>query len=280
MILIADGGATKTDWALVGGKAEQKRFTTRGMNPFNVSASTMRAEIENYILPNAPKEDVQHIYIYASGCSAKVKQQEVIDWFTPYYPDAAIQVEGDLLGAARATCGRSAAIAGILGTGSNSCLYDGERIVENVPSLGYVLCDEGAGTNIGKILLRDYLRGRMSDEMQQEFARRYKGEESDFLNKLYKEEAPNYYLASFARFAMENQTNDYCREVITQAFNAFFAHQVTTYTDYSRYKLNLVGSIAHLAQQILKDVASEHGVEVGRIIRAPLDELVNYHLQK
>lgn len=165
MILIADGGSTKTDWALVDDKEVKALFSSRGMNPYNVSETTMRMEIESVILPNVYADCVDYIYIYASGCSAKVKQDEVIGWFAPYFKNAKIEVEGDLLGAARATCGREPAIAAILGTGSNSCLYDGVNIVENVASLGYVLCDEGAGTNIGKLILRDYLRGTMPEDM-------------------------------------------------------------------------------------------------------------------
>lgn len=279
MILIADGGSTKTDWALVEGKNIKTTFSTRGMNPYNVSEQTMRKEIEEKVLPNTDVNSVYEIYIYASGCSAKVKQEEVVAWFKPYFPFAKICVEGDLLGAARATCGRSAAIAAILGTGSNSCLYDGENIVENVASLGYVLCDEGAGTNIGRLILRDYLRGRMPEELMQKFAEKYPGEESDFLNKLYKEEGPNYYVASFARFAIENKSTPYCKDVIMQAFDNFFKEQITYYTSYNKYVINVVGSIACLAIDELKEVANKYGMQINNVIKAPLNALVNYHIQ-
>ncbi len=277
--MIADGGSTKTDWALVEAKQIKNRFKTCGMNPYNVSKETMRSEIEQRIVPNAPSEEVKEIYIYASGCSAKVKQEEVMEWFAPYYPKAKIFVEGDLLGAARAACGKTPAIAAILGTGSNSCLYDGENIVENVASLGYVLCDEGAGTNIGRILLRDYLRGRMPKHILDLFAQKHPGEESDFLNKLYKEEAPNQYLASFARFAIENKTQEYCKGVILQAFENFFAEQITAYTDYNNYAINVVGSIGYHASEELKEVAKRHEMRVERVVAAPLEALVEYHVE-
>lgn len=280
MILIADGGATKTDWALVDGDGKAVFFSSRGMNPYNVSADTMRREIEERIVPNVPVDMVEAMFIYASGCSAKEKQREVIDWFAPFFPNTRIEVEGDLLGAARACCGKKAGMAAILGTGSNSCLYDGERIVENVPSLGYVLCDEGAGTNIGKLLLRDYLRGRMPKEVLEMFAQRYKGEETDFLNRLYKGEAPNYYLASFASFAIENKTNSYCREVICLAFKAFFVQQISTYPSYNNYALNVVGSIGFLAKEELMHVAKGFGVEIGKVIKTPLKALVEYHIKQ
>lgn len=279
MILIADGGSTKTDWALVEGRNIKTTFSTRGMNPYNVSDATMRKEIEDNILPHTNVNNIYEIYIYASGCSAKVKQDEVVAWFKPYFPYAKICVEGDLLGAARATCGRNAAIAAILGTGSNSCLYDGENIVENVASLGYVLCDEGAGTNIGKLILRDYLRGRMPEELSQKFSQIHQGEESDFLNKLYKEESPNYYLASFARFAIENKTHPYCKGVIMQAFESFFKEQITYYTAYNKYVINVVGSIACLATEELKEVASKYDMVINNVIKKPLKALVEYHIQ-
>lgn len=279
MILIADGGSTKTDWALVDGKNIVRTFATRGMNPYNVSAQTMKNEIETKILPNVCVKEVDEIFIYASGCSAKVKQGEVIGWFRPYFQSAKICVEGDLLGAARATCGHEPAIAAILGTGSNSCLYDGENIVENVASLGYVLCDEGAGTNIGRLILRDYLRGRMPEDLMQKFSEQYPGEESDFLNKLYKEEAPNYYVASFARFAIENKSTPYCKNVIMQAFDSFFKEQITYYTSYNKYVINVVGSIACLVTEELKEVARKYDMEINNVVKAPLKALVEYHIQ-
>lgn len=278
MILIADGGSTKTDWALVDDKQVKSLFSSRGMNPYNVSETTMRMEIESVILPNVYADCIEHIYIYASGCSAKVKQDEVIGWFSPYFKNAKIEVEGDLLGAARATCGREPAIAAILGTGSNSCLYDGVNIVENVPSLGYVLCDEGAGTNIGKLILRDYLRGTMPEDMATKFAQVHTGDESDFLNKLYKEESPNFYLASFARFAIENKSNVYCKGVIMKAFESFFEEQICAYSSYNKYKINIVGSIGFMADDLFREVAKKYNMEVGKVVKAPLMALVEYHI--
>ncbi len=278
MILIADGGSSKTDWALVDGKEVKCLFSSRGMNPYNVSDQAMRKEIEEKILPNAAADCVSEIFIYGSGCSAKVKQDEVIAWFAPFYPNAKIEVEGDLLGAARATCGKEAAIAAILGTGSNSCLYDGVNILENVPSLGYVLCDEGAGTNIGKFILRDYLRGKMPEDMAAKFGQIHKGEESDFLNKLYKEETPNFYIASFARFAIENKSNEYCKGIIVKAFESFFEEQICVYTSYNKYKINVVGSIGFMAEDLFKEVARNYNMEVGKVVKAPLMALVEYHI--
>ncbi|MDR0789441.1 MAG: hypothetical protein LBO06_01455 [Bacteroidales bacterium] len=279
MILIADSGATKADWCLVNDKQNKKYFSSRGMNPYNITVENMKTEIETEVLPHIDAKRVDSLLFYGSGCGAESKKREMQEVFETYFPTAQIEIEHDLLGAARATCGRRKGICAILGTGSNSCLYDGENIVENVPALGYVLCDEGAGTNIGKLLLKNYLRGLMPKEVTTKFAQQYPGDESDFLNRLYKGEIPNYYLASFAKFAMDNQDNAYLKRIIVEAFESFLENQITKYSDYDKILVNVVGSIGFLAREIFKEVANNYDVKVGRVIQSPLEELVNYHLE-
>ena len=201
MLLIADSGSTKIDWCLIDNANQRKYFHSIGLNPYNVSENTINNEIVANILPNIPANERMEMYFYGSGCSTIQKKTQMSNIFQHYLPNTEIHIEDDLLGAARATCGREKGVAAILGTGSNSCLYDGEKIIENLPSLGYVLCDEGAGTNIGKIVLRNYLRGQMPEHIHKQFAAENPGEEADFLNRLYMGEKPNFYLASFAKFA-------------------------------------------------------------------------------
>ncbi|MDO5760320.1 MAG: N-acetylglucosamine kinase [Bacteroidota bacterium] len=279
MLLIADSGSTKIDWCLIDNNGKKTYFHTIGMNPYNVSKGTIIQEIETHILPYIPQNEKMQMFFYGSGCSTQQKKIFMKDIFLQYIPKADIHIEDDLLGAARSTCGREAGVVAILGTGSNSCLYDGKKIVENLPSLGYVLCDEGAGTNIGKIVLRNYLRGQMPNHIHQQFAKEYKGEEADFLTNLYQGEKPNFYLASFAKFAISRQENDYCRNIIAEAFHNFFLMQVTQYSNYKKYPINVVGSVGYYAQEVLKQVAKQYDIKVGKIIQAPLEELINYHLQ-
>lgn len=276
MILIADSGSTKTDWCLINEDKKRFYFRSKGLNPYNISMENAKTEIETAVVPNICDE-VKTIVFYGSGCSAKVKQEEVKAILEPYFPSATIEIEHDLMGAARATCGKEAGICAILGTGSNSCLYDGKNIVGNVPALGYVLCDEGAGTNIGKVLLRNYLRHLMPQDVNTMFAKEFAGEESDFLNRLYKGELPNYYLASFAKFAMDNQHNEYLRGIIEKAFDDFFINQIICYPQYNKYPINVVGSIGYLAKDIFGNVAKRYGVSVNKVVQAPLDELIAYH---
>lgn len=278
MLLIADSGSTKIDWCLIDNANQRKYFQSIGLNPYNVSEKTINEEIVANILPNIPANERMEMYFYGSGCSTIQKKTQMSNIFQHYLPNTEIHIEDDLLGAARATCGREKGVAAILGTGSNSCLYDGEKIIENLPSLGYVLCDEGAGTNIGKIVLRNYLRGQMPEHIHQQFAAENPGEEADFLNRLYMGEKPNFYLASFAKFAITRRDDAYCRRIIEEAFNNFFIMQVSQYSDYKQHPINVVGSVGYYAQDVFKEVAEQHGVKVGKVIQAPLEELINYHL--
>jgi N-acetylglucosamine kinase-like BadF-type ATPase len=278
MLLIADSGSTKIDWCLIDNANQRKYFHSIGLNPYNVSEKTINEEIVANILPNIPANEKMEMYFYGSGCSTIQKKTQMSNIFQHYLPNTEIHIEDDLLGAARATCGREKGVAAILGTGSNSCLYDGEKIIENLPSLGYVLCDEGAGTNIGKIVLRNYLRGQMPEHIHQQFAAENPGEEADFLNRLYMGEKPNFYLASFAKFAITRRDDAYCRRIIEEAFNNFFIMQVSQYSDYRQHPINVVGSVGYYAQDVFKEVAEQHGVKVGKVIQAPLEELINYHL--
>lgn len=278
MLLIADSGSTKIDWCLIDNANQRKYFQSIGLNPYNVSEKTINEEIVANILPNIPANEKMEMYFYGSGCSTIQKKTQMSNIFQHYLPNTEIHIEDDLLGAARATCGREKGVAAILGTGSNSCLYDGEKIIENLPSLGYVLCDEGAGTNIGKIVLRNYLRGQMPEHIHKQFAAENPGEEADFLNRLYMGEKPNFYLASFAKFAITRRDDVYCRRIIEEAFNNFFIMQVSQYSDYKQHPINVVGSVGYYAQDVLKEVAEQHGVKIGKVIQAPLEELINYHL--
>ncbi|MDR1726034.1 MAG: ATPase [Bacteroidales bacterium] len=280
IILIADSGSTKTDWCLVNENGVKKKFTSKGMNPYNISQENLKTEIETAVLPEINNsKTLNYLYFYGAGCSSNVKQDEMKNTFSLYFLNAHIEIEHDLLGAARATCGREAGICAILGTGSNSCMYDGKNIKENVPALGYVLCDEGAGTNIGKVLLRNYLRHLMPKDIEEQFANQYPGEETDFLNRLYRGEIPNYYLASFAKFAMDNQTHPYLRWIIEEAFETFFKNQILRYSQYNKYPISVVGSVGYLARDIFCNVAQRHGLKVKNIIQAPLDALLEYHSQ-
>jgi len=277
MLLVCDSGSTKADWCLVDENNNRKEFSTCGMNPYNITQEAICQEIESVLISNINPKDITNLKFYGAGCSADAKKKEIKDIFSLYFTNASIDIQHDLLGAARALCKKEKGLCAILGTGSNSCLYDGIDVTENIPALGYVLCDEGAGTNIGKLILRNYLRHLLPYELEKEFAQLYPGEESDFLNKLYKGSVPNYFLASFAKFVIDRKDNEYCHNIIKECFVSFFENQVLLYSNYISYKINVVGSVGFLCQDIFKEVALNYGQEVGKFVKAPLNYLVDFH---
>jgi len=189
-----------------------------------------------------------------------------------------IEVTEDLLAAARALLGHGPGFAAILGTGTNSCIYDGQKITYNVDSLGYFLGDEGSGSFLGKRLLRDYLRGLLPDGLQEALKEEYHlGTRNDIIDRLYNQPLPNRFLASFAKFAYDHNNVSYCRQIVVEAFEAFFQNIVLHYPDYQNYTFNCIGSVGYNFRDALTQVANSHGMQVGKIIRSPIDDLVSFH---
>jgi len=188
-----------------------------------------------------------------------------------------LTVEHDLMAAARALLGREKGIASILGTGSNSCLYDGSDIVENVPSLGFFLADEGSGAYMGKLLIRDYFFGNLPEEIKKAFDEKYQATLEKVLNEVYNKPKPNRYMASFTLFLSEHIENPYIKGIVKKAFTDFFQVQVTKYTNYKTIPFSALGSIAYYFQDILKEVAGEYGIKVSRILQSPMEGLIEYH---
>jgi glucosamine kinase len=278
MILIADGGSTKCSWCLLG-PAQPLYFTTEGYNPYFWDTPAIAASLARG-LPAAVREaPISAVHYYGSGVLSPAKAEVVASALRQVLPQArAVHVAEDLLAAARTLLGRQAGFAAILGTGTNSCLYDGQRITQVIESLGYSLGDEGSGTFIGRELLRDYLRGRLPLGLATNFKETYRlGEVSEVLDQLYNQPGPNRFLASFARFAGEHYHEPYCRAVVQRAFEAFFEQIVTHYPDYQRHTFNCVGSVGYGFRQELAATATRHGMAVGQILQAPIDALVRYH---
>ncbi|MGI4874729.1 MAG: hypothetical protein ACRYFX_26540 [Janthinobacterium lividum] len=279
MILVADGGSTKCSWCLLAG-AHPTYFTTEGYNPYFVDTPTIAASLRRGMPAAVQQAPVRAVHYYGAGVLSPAKAEVVAGALRQLFPQATIHVAEDLLAAARALLGREAGFAAILGTGTNSCLYDGERITQVVESLGYSLGDEGSGTFIGRVLLRDYLRGRLPAGLAGAFRVAYQlGEVSEVLNQLYSQPLPNRFLAGFAKFAGDHYHEPYCQEIVAQAFEAFFAQIVTHYPDYQRYALTCVGSVGYHFREALAAAATRHGMAVGHIMPAPIEALVRYHAE-
>ena len=289
MKLIADSGSTKTDWVLQG---QPDIISTIGYNPYFTNTERIVSSIKESLLPklrdvtlSGPDSyrdevgEVDEIYFYGSGCSHPTKNKTVEDALRQCFPAAShIEINHDLLGAARALLGKQSGFAAILGTGMNTCLFDGNDVTHHVDSLGYLLGDEGSGSYLGRKLQRDYLRKLMPPDLQADFAATYPIPHEELLDKLYNGERPNRFLASFAQFAGKHSHNEYIRQLVRAGFHDFFKNVVTNYPGYEALQLNCVGSIGFVFKDLLADVADDFNMPVGTIIQSPVQGLLDFHL--
>lgn len=278
MQLIADGGSTKTNWCLVGEAGSRSFFNTEGYNPEFMGTAAIIASLRASLPDTLASDEVKKVHYYGASIDSPAKVAIVADAMRTVFPRANLSVDHDLLAAARALLGRKPGFAAILGTGTNSCLYDGEKIIHHVDSLGYFLGDEGSGSYIGKRLLRDYLRRQLPENLEAAFRTAYGLEREEILDRLYNQPLPNRFLASFAKFAYDHNNVSYCRDIVVQGFEAFFQNLVAHYPDYHQHTFHCIGSVGYNFRDALTQVISSHGMRVGKIIRSPIDDLVNYHV--
>ncbi len=277
MILIADSGSSKTDWSLLAPDNEIRNFQTIGMNPYFIDSEGIENELEKNLLPYVNNQLVSKVFFYGSGCSSLQKKDVIRESLEGFFRYADVEVEHDLLAAARALCGKNYGIACILGTGSNSCLYDGNTILENVPSLGYFFGDEGSGAYLGKVLINAYLRDELPTDLKQLFEARYQYRFDYILNAIYKQAFPNRFLASFSIFLSEQISHPYIYQLVFDAFDKFFYYQISHYSDFKDYSLNCTGSIGYRYKDVLLKVAEKWEVKVGEVCKTPMQGLINYH---
>lgn len=278
MKLIADSGSTKTDWRCIDDNTLIS-VNTVGLNPFHISEEQLKQVLHLELLPalKGLENTITEVHFYGAGCSSIEKNEIIRKELMVLFTDAIITVDHDLLGAARALCGKKPGIAAILGTGSNSCYYNGTEIIENSPALGYVLGDEGSGSYIGKQLVKDFLYNEMPQSSKIKFEDSFSISKDEILNKVYKEALPNRYLASFTQWVGENINEVYCKELVLNAFNDFFVHHVNKYDLSKSVPLNVLGSVAFHFKHLLGEVANRHHVTLGKVIQTPIDELVEFH---
>jgi N-acetylglucosamine kinase-like BadF-type ATPase len=279
MQLIAESGSTKTNWKGTKSGKTVLTFTTAGLNPYVQTREDICDTIKSDVMPNVGTESVQQIYFYGAGCSNEENNKIMYSCLKNFFHQAQIEIEHDLLGAARGLWGNQEGIVCILGTGSNSCIYDGNDIIQGIPALGYVLGDEGSGSYMGKNLVRDYLYQQMPVALAEKLRLEYKLDKDRILNKVYKQPNPNRWLASFSIFIRENFNFEYCQGLVRNGFRDFFSAHVNKYKKYKDLPMGAIGSIAFLYKDLLGEVAKENGFTVEKIIRSPLDELVQYHNQ-
>lgn len=279
MILIADSGSTKTSWCLTDTKGFMEYFTTSGINPFFRSTEHIADELRIFLLPKTGT-DINQIFFYGAGIINTEKGNIVKNALLGLFPKAEIAVHSDLLAAARSTLQNEKGIACILGTGSNSCLYNGKEIIEHVPPLGFILGDEGSGAVLGRKLVADYLKRLMPDNISKKFQNHFKITYADFLESVYKKEKPNQFLAQFVPFIYENISEEYCVRLVENSFEEFVTRNISRYSDFREQPICFVGSVAFFFQEQLKNVSLKNNLRLNAVLKEPLAGLLNYHTDK
>ena len=276
MILIADSGASKTAWRLIKNDGSVEQYQTKGFNPYYQPPEELDQDIAELLHPQV-EGDVSEIFYYGSGCSSKGNKEVIQTVLNKYFEGAMVEVDHDLLAAARALCGHEAGIACILGTGANSCYFDGSSIRENVASLGYVLGDEGSGAYLGKTLVADYLRDDIPKVIGERFTKRFGLDREAVLERVYHREQPSRFLASFAKFIFQNIKDPYCYQLVYDSFSLFFEKNVVKYAQVTEVPVHFTGSIAFYFSNILRQVASDKGIRVKNIVEGPIAGLTLFH---
>ena len=275
MKLIAESGSTRTEWALVEDNHLVQRVFTEGLNPFFQTRREISRSVRLGLPESFFKKKLDQVYYYGAGCSSYEKKNIlgaslVAQFKTP------IQVESDLLAAARGLFKCEAGIACILGTGSNSCFYDGKIIVKNVKAAGYILGDEGSGAVLGKLFLADPLKGLAPKELANEFHEKFRISVNDVMESVYNLPFPNRFLGTIAYFLGDYMDNEYVYNLLTNNLRSFFNRNVCQY-DYINYPIRFVGSLAYAYPDILQEVAQEFGVEIDVIEETPMNGLIEFH---
>ncbi len=277
MILIADGGSTKTDWRLIKEGREYKQIQTSGFNPYLVGSDEIEEILWKELQPYIDNNAVSAVYYYGAGCSTPVKIMIVETAFEKIFINARLYISHDLLAASHALCGDKEGIAAILGTGSNSCYYDGKDIQDGIFSLGYFFGDEGSGAYLGKQLITAFLHKELPEEIAIKLREAYPMSLENILDAVYTKPAPSRFLASFSNFINENRDHPFIYKLIADAFRAFYKYQICCYTKHKDVPVHFVGSVAYHYQDIISLIGREFGVKTGKFIKAPIDGLVEYH---
>ena len=278
-MLIAESGSTKTDWRAIDNTGKIEQFITKGFNPFHQKSEAISEEIKLNLLPYL-KTAVKQVHFYGAGCSSPSMCGIVETALNECFQGAEIHVEHDLLAAARGLCGHEKGIACILGTGSNSCVFDGKNINANIPALGYILGDEGSGSYMGKRFLADFLIGKLPEKLEKDFTEKYGLTKDKIFDAVYMQPMPNRFLASFGRFLFQRLDEPYVLNLVRQSFIDFFERYICRYPDYKSMPVHFTGSISFYFSKILNDVATEKQVRIGRIVETPAAALVLYHTNK
>ena len=277
MIIIADSGSTKCSWAICDKNGQiVERCSTIGFNPYFIKSSQVLNHLQNSDLKEI-KDNVDEVYFYGAGCSSK-KMNDIIEKpFIEFFSNAKVNVHHDLDAACYSMYDGEPAITGILGTGSNSCFFDGEKIYENAPSLGFMLGDEASGNNFGKKLLCLYFNNVLDEDLKQKYEENYETDIAQINSNVYNNSRANVYLAKFFPFVSENKSHPQMHTLIMKTLDEFFKLHICCFEDFKKVKVNFIGSVAFFLKEEIKKVAQKYNCEIGHIVKNPIDRLIKYH---
>ena len=280
MILIAESGSTKTDWVLIDESNEKQYFKTIGFNPFFHSTDLIVSTVQKNKELIACSDQISKVFFYGAGCSSSDMNQIVLKAMNRLFPNADSNVDHDLLACALATYEDEPSISCILGTGSNSCFFDGENVREEVPAIAYVLGDEGSGAYYGKKLLRDYLYNKLPTDIKYGLENELKITKAAIFERVYMRPHANVYLASFMKFISKYKDTSYVTEMVKEGMDEFIKIHVCCYPESKSVKTHFIGSISKIYENELKFAANKNNIILGNIIQKPVENLVRYHMRK
>lgn len=276
LTLIADSGSSKAEWSLLQ-PGRKKNIITQGISPYFLNTHEVIEVLRNELVPKLKDLVVERIFYYGTGCANPSNAKSIKTALKEVFPKSVVEVQTDLMAAARACCGTEKGIACILGTGSNSCFYNGKKIVKNSPGLGYILGDEGSGAYLGKKVLQYYLYETFDEDLRSRFDARYVTNTVEILEHVYKKALPNRYLASFTTFLAENRGHYMIENIIEDGLNDFFFQHLLRYREVWTYPVNFVGGVAYGFKDVLLSLCRSYEFEIGTVLKNPMEGLVKYH---
>lgn len=278
MKIIAESGATKTDWRLVTDEGQVRNASTAGLNPSVTDARTMNGIVGAAIRELNPEGRMPDaVYFYGAGIVDETAAAPLYDIFTMWCPFSRPEFHSDMLAAARALFGDGSGVVAIMGTGSNSCLYENGRIVRNIRPGGFILGDEGSGAALGKAFISDYIKGLVPQHVRKEFAAAFSLDYQDIVKKVYREPAPSAFLASFAPFLLDRSDDAYIAGLIEENAEAFVRRSLSRYRSSGSVEVGVVGSFGCACESVLREVGLRYGLEFSDFLKSPIDRLVEYH---
>jgi glucosamine kinase len=283
MMLIADSGATKADWKFIDKEGSLSSFSTIGFNPLFWTSKQITTEI----IKSFPKKiraeiskQKSRIYYYGTSCSSKERKKTIFSALNKVFPKSKIVVNHDMLAATHAICGNKKGIVAILGTGSNSCYYDGKKITEVIGGFAFILGDEGSGAHLGLEFIKAFLNNDLSEKVHKAFLKEYHLTKDKIFDTVYNKKSPNRFLATFAKFIYLHIDDSFLQRLVRNSFAEFFEKTICKHENHKQVPVGFVGSIASNFKNILYEVAKENGVTINKIIQNPIEELVKYHLSQ